>query len=91
MIITALKLISLFIFTVACSEASTSSEVVVLKGVLRNFNTVEDFKNADKAALLEALADQVSLPHIYLQTSTQSVHLRSGPNVKMDQPNLPPT
>jgi hypothetical protein len=27
--------------------------------MLRNFNTIEDFKNADKTALLESLANDV--------------------------------
>jgi len=31
----------------------------VLNGMLRNFNTIEDFRNADKNKLMDKLADQV--------------------------------
>ncbi|KAM0747191.1 E1-like protein-activating [Meredithblackwellia eburnea MCA 4105] len=41
------------------SSKGSSSDRVCLPGVLRNYNTIEDFKNADKAGLLDSLGDQI--------------------------------
>jgi ubiquitin-like modifier-activating enzyme ATG7 len=32
---------------------------VTLRGTLKNFNTIEEFKNADKQAIFDQLADEV--------------------------------
>ncbi|GAA5970868.1 hypothetical protein JCM11641_004487 [Rhodosporidiobolus odoratus] len=37
------------------TQLNTASERVRLNGILRNFNTIEDFKNCDKAALLDSV------------------------------------
>ncbi len=37
----------------------TSHNAVLAKGSFKNFNTIEDFKNADKAALFNHLSDDV--------------------------------
>lgn len=37
----------------------SSKTRVTLPGILRNYNTIEDFKNAEKSALLDQVADQV--------------------------------
>ena len=34
----------------------------MLPGVLRNYNTIEEFKRADKTKLLSDLGDQVRVP-----------------------------
>lgn len=38
---------------------TTATDRIRLKGTLRNFNTIEEFKQVDKARLLEELGDQV--------------------------------
>lgn len=37
----------------------SSKTRVTLPGILRNYNTIEDFKNAEKSALLDQVADQI--------------------------------
>nr|VWO96764.1 Ubiquitin-like modifier-activating enzyme ATG7 (ATG12-activating enzyme E1 ATG7) (Autophagy-related protein 7) [Ganoderma boninense] len=37
----------------------TPQSAIAARGSLKNFNTIEDFKNADKAALFGALADKI--------------------------------
>jgi ubiquitin-like modifier-activating enzyme ATG7 len=32
------------------------------EGIIKNFNTIEDFKQADKAAMMHTAARQVGLP-----------------------------
>ncbi|BGP02783.1 Ubiquitin-like modifier-activating enzyme ATG7 [Rhodotorula toruloides] len=44
---------------VGASDASAPSERTRLRGVLRNFNTIEEFKNCDKAKLLNELGEQI--------------------------------
>jgi hypothetical protein len=34
---------------------------VALSGILKNYNTIEEFKNADKTAFLNAAADSVHI------------------------------
>ncbi|GAA6027462.1 hypothetical protein JCM8097_007874 [Rhodosporidiobolus ruineniae] len=41
------------------SNTSTSTDRVRVNGVLRNFNTIEDFKNCDKAKLLDELGEKI--------------------------------
>ena len=46
----------------------------MLRGVLRNYNTIEEFKRADKAKLLSDLGDQVRVPssverHLYKRSN----------------------
>lgn len=50
-----------------------------LLGVLRNFNTIEDFKNADKAALLDSVGDDVRpFPDTRVEEALNLVPSRSG-------------
>lgn len=41
------------------SAKALSADRVHAQGILRNYNTIEDFKNADKTALLDSLGDEV--------------------------------
>ncbi|GAA5861143.1 hypothetical protein JCM8547_008048 [Rhodosporidiobolus lusitaniae] len=43
----------------SATTASTSSDRVRLRGILRNFNTIEEFKICDKAALLDSFGSQI--------------------------------
>lgn len=45
-------------YTLSSTKAPSVDRVNV-HGILRNYNTVEDFKNADKTALLDSLGDEV--------------------------------
>lgn len=47
--------------TLGSAAPASTSDRGIAHGILRNFNTIEDFKNADKAALMDELADKVSL------------------------------
>ncbi|ORY74529.1 E1-like protein-activating [Leucosporidium creatinivorum] len=41
------------------STKAPSADRVSVQGILRNYNTIEDFKNADKTALLDSLGDEI--------------------------------
>jgi ubiquitin-like modifier-activating enzyme ATG7 len=50
----------------ACNAAfAPPSRSHAIKGTLKNFNTTEEFKTADKAALFNHLADQVRISRVY--------------------------
>lgn len=63
------------------STKAPSAERVNVHGILRNYNTIEDFKNADKTALLDSLGDEVRFcAHPTGVELTVSLNLyRSGP------------
>ncbi|GEM07213.1 autophagy-related protein 7 [Rhodotorula toruloides] len=44
---------------VGASDPNAASHRVRLRGVLRNFNTIEEFRNCDKAKLLDELGEQI--------------------------------
>lgn len=63
------------------STKAPSADRVNVQGILRNYNTIEDFKNADKTALLDSLGDEVrSFAHSMPRTKSYSSLLlyRSG-------------
>lgn len=45
------------------------------EGKIRNLNTVEDFKNVDKTAMLQLAAKQVSLIHLNLGMQADQLDL----------------
>ena len=55
--------------TTRSSSKASSTDRVCLSGILRNYNTIEDFKNADKAALLASVADEVRSPSLLSSAS----------------------
>ncbi|KAK4704028.1 ubiquitin-like modifier-activating enzyme ATG7, partial [Phenoliferia sp. Uapishka_3] len=44
------------------STKASTSDRVHLRGILRNFNTIEDFKSADKTSLLDSVGSDVRSP-----------------------------
>jgi hypothetical protein len=51
------------------SSKAPSADRVNVQGILRNYNTIEDFKNADKTALLDSLGDEVCLSLLVVRRS----------------------
>ncbi|GJN92628.1 hypothetical protein Rhopal_005663-T1 [Rhodotorula paludigena] len=64
---------------VGASDAArtTATDRIRLKGTLRNFNTIEEFKQVDKARLLEELGDQIW--HEMTSTASAPTHESLNP------------
>lgn len=62
---------------------------VQLRGILQNFNTIEEFKSVDKTALMESIGDEVNIPTFCsLACVLTSYPLRSGRAALPRHPHL---